>query len=116
MTDQNNFGQLGQQVVPARSLLLQRAPLLEASPESTNQEDTIETILFITLMLILTSRSCFSPADVSNFIRLAANTCGANQASGVWAAGFKSGDVVAGIPFTAFGLVDATNPGVLYVP
>ena len=61
-------------------------------------------------------RSCFSPADVSEFIRLGANECGANQASGVWAAGFKPGDDVAGIPFTSFGLVNASIPGVLYVP
>ncbi len=52
---------------------------------------------------------------MSNFIRLGADTCGANQAQGVWAAGFKS-DQVAGFPYTAMGLVDAANPGVLYVP
>ena len=67
-------------------------------------------------MTDLFGRSCFSPADMSLFIRMAANTCGANQASGVWAAGFKSADTVTGVPYTAFGLVDATNPGVLYVP
>ena len=63
------------------------------------------------------SRSCFSPSDVSNFIRLGANQCGANQAQGVWAAGFKGGDDdVAGVPYTAFGLVNLEEPGVLSVP
>ncbi|KAL8693852.1 MAG: hypothetical protein Q9218_001408 [Villophora microphyllina] len=61
-------------------------------------------------------KSCFSPSDIANFVRLGANKCGANQAQGVWAAGFQGGDEVAGTPYTAFGLVDAEQPGVLFVP
>ena len=79
-------------------------------------EEATKAIVSIQHWSDLVHRSCFSPADMSFFIRMAANTCGANQASGVWAAGFKPGDVVTGVPFTAFGLVDATDPGVLYVP
>jgi hypothetical protein len=53
---------------------------------------------------------------MSDFIRLGAKDCGANQATGVWAAGCKGGDVVAGVPYTVMGLVDADNTGVLSVP
>jgi hypothetical protein len=50
------------------------------------------------------------------YIKDGANTCGANQASGVWAAAFKAGDEVAGVPYTVLGMVDGTDPGVVYVP
>lgn len=58
-------------------------------------------------------RSCVSPKDMSEFIRLGANECGSNQASGVWAAGYASGETAP--PYTVYGLVNAANPGVLFI-
>jgi hypothetical protein len=54
-----------------------------------------------------------SPKDMSEFIRLGANECGSNQASGVWAAGYASGETAP--PYTVYGLVNAANPGVLFI-
>jgi hypothetical protein len=61
-------------------------------------------------------RSCVSPADMSNFIRLGANQCGAGGAQGVWAAGFQGGDMVVGVPYTVLAMVDSNNAGVVDVP
>ncbi|KAF1998956.1 hypothetical protein P154DRAFT_523583 [Amniculicola lignicola CBS 123094] len=61
-------------------------------------------------------KSCVSPAQISEFIRLGANECGANGASGVWAAGFKPGDEVVQVPYTVLAMVDGSDPGVVYVP
>ena len=51
---------------------------------------------------------------MSDFIRLGVNKCGPDHQSGVWAAGFKNGETMP--PYTAFGLVDASDPGALFVP
>ncbi|KAG4433054.1 hypothetical protein IFR05_011448 [Cadophora sp. M221] len=61
-------------------------------------------------------RSCVSPADMSNFIRLGVNECGAGEAQGVWAAGFQGDDEVTGVPYTVLAMVDLNNVGVVYVP
>ena len=53
---------------------------------------------------------------MSDFIRQGANQCGANQGSDAWAAGFSGDDQVSGTPYTVLGLLDAHNPGALYVP
>jgi hypothetical protein len=66
--------------------------------------------------LIYFHRSCVSPADMSNFIRLGVNQCGAGGAQGVWAAGFQGGDEVVGVPYTVLAMVDSNNAGVVDVP
>jgi hypothetical protein len=50
---------------------------------------------------------------MSAFIRLAANQCAGDDN---WAAGFKAGDLSQGYPYTVYGIVDSTNPGVVYAP
>jgi hypothetical protein len=61
-------------------------------------------------------RLCVSPADMSNFIRLGANQCGAGGVQGVWAPGFQGGDMVVGVPYTVLAMVDLNNAGVVDVP
>jgi hypothetical protein len=53
---------------------------------------------------------------MSNFIRLGANQCGAGGAQAVWAAGFQGGDMVVGVPYTVFAMVDSNKAGVVDVP
>lgn len=61
-------------------------------------------------------KSCVSAAQISDFIRQGANTCGANNADGVWAASYKPGDQVVNQPFTVLAMVAQGSTGAVYVP